>query len=75
LSSRQINWRGIGATAAIELLVLLAIAFSVVRYIEWSSEVALAEFMSTTTPSVTDPNHSGEFSTASQALKERAGLP
>jgi hypothetical protein len=75
LFNRQINWRGLGATAVIELLVLLAIAFSVVRYIEWSSEAALAEFMIATTPSVSDPQHSGEIATGSQALKERASLP
>jgi hypothetical protein len=75
LFNRQINWRGLGATAVIELLVLLAIAFSVVRYIEWSSEAALAEFMIATTPSASDTKHSGEFSNGSQAPKERARLP
>jgi len=48
---------------------LLAIA--VVRYLEWSSDVAQAEFMNATKSSVSDPNPSGEFSTPVQALKGR----
>jgi hypothetical protein len=63
-SVRGIRWQGIVATAVVELLVLLALAFAVVRYVEWSSDAAVAEFMSATTPSASDPNHSSEFSTA-----------
>jgi len=62
-SVRGIRWQGIVATAVVELLVLLALAFAVVRYVEWSSDAAVAEFMSATTPSASDPNHSSEFST------------
>jgi hypothetical protein len=32
----------------VELLVLVALAFAVVRYVEWSSDAAQAEFMSAT---------------------------
>ena len=72
LFNSQIRWRGIGTTVVVELLVLLALAFAVVRYVEWSSDAAQAEFMSATKPSASDPNHSGEFSTTIQALKGRA---
>jgi hypothetical protein len=72
---RGIRWLGTGATVVIELLVLLALAFAVVRYAEWSSDAAQAEFMSATKPSASDPNHSGEFSTAIQPLKGRTGCP
>ena len=72
LFNSQIHWRRIGATVVVEILVLLALAFAVVRYAEWSSDVAQAEFMSATAPSA---NHSGEFSTASQPLKGRTGCP
>jgi hypothetical protein len=68
---RGIRWRGIAVTAAVELLVLLALAFAVVRYVEWSSDANLAEFMSATKSS--DPNHSSEFSTLTQHLKGRTG--
>ena len=69
---RGIRWLGTGATVVIELLVLLALAFAVVRYVEWSSDAALAEFMSATEPSASVANHSGEFSAPVQALKVRA---
>jgi hypothetical protein len=75
LFNSQIHWRGIGTTVVVELLVLLALAFAVVRYVEWSSDAAQAEFMGATKPSASDPNHSGEFSTASQPLKGRTGCP
>jgi hypothetical protein len=73
LFNSQIRWRGIASTVVIELLILLALAFAVVRYVEWSSDDALAEFMSATKPSASDPNPSGEFSTPIQPLKGRAG--
>ena len=57
-NDRGIRWRGIAATAMVELLVLFALAFAVVRYVEWSSAVNLAEFMSATEPSSV-ANHSG----------------
>jgi hypothetical protein len=72
LFNSQIDWRGIGTTVVVELLVLLALAFAVVRYVEWSSDAAQAEFMSATKPSASDPNHSGEFSTATRPPKGRS---
>jgi hypothetical protein len=50
---------------------LLALGIAVVRYLEWSSGVVQAEFMSATKSSVSDPNPSGEFSTPVQARKGR----
>src|SRR5260370_39702780 len=64
-NDRGIRWRGIAATAMVELLVLFALAFAVVRYVEWSSAVNQAEFMSATEPSSV-ANRSGEFSTRAQ---------
>ncbi len=58
---RGIRWRGIVATVMVEVLVLLGLAFAVVGYVEWSSDAAVAEFMSAIKSS--DPNHSSEFST------------
>ena len=46
LFNSQIHWRGIGTTVVVELLTLLALAFAVVSYVEWSSNAAVAEFMS-----------------------------
>ena len=58
-SNRGISWSGIIGTLLVQILVLLALAFAVVRYLEWSSETNQAEFMSATRPSASDPNHSG----------------
>ena len=63
---RGIRWRGIAATVVVELLVLLALGAAVVRYVEWSSDAALAEFMSATETSALD-------STPVQSLKGRTG--
>jgi hypothetical protein len=62
----KIDWRGIGRTVVVEVFILVALAFAVVRYVEWSSDVAYGEFMSATKASASDPNHSGEFSIATQ---------
>ena len=74
-NDRGVRWRGIAATAMVELLVLFALAFAVVRYVEWSSDAAFAEFMSATSSSASDPNHSGEFSTATRPLKGPSVCP
>jgi hypothetical protein len=70
---RGVRWRGIAALVVFELLVLFAIGTAVVRYVEWSSDAALAEFISATKPSVSDPDHSGEASSPVQRLKARNG--
>jgi hypothetical protein len=74
-NDRGIRWRGTAATVVVELLVVLALVFAVIRYVEWSSDAAQAKFMSLTEPSASDPNHSGEFSPAIQPLKGRTGCP
>jgi hypothetical protein len=63
------------ATAVVDLLVLLALAFTVVRYVEWSSAAAQAEFMNATKSSASDRNQIGEFSTPIQSLKGQTGCP
>jgi hypothetical protein len=55
-----------GATVVVELLVLAALAFAVVRYVEWSSDTNLAEFMSA-------PETSASDRTPIQSLKGRTG--
>jgi hypothetical protein len=71
--NRGISWSGIGQTLLVEILVLLALSFAVVRYLEWSSDANHAEFMSATKSSASDPNQTGDFSIPIQALKVRAG--
>ena len=66
-NDRRIGWPGTAATVVVELLILLAVAFTAVRYVEWSSEAAQAEFTSAT--KAPDPTHSGEFTTPVQVVK------
>jgi hypothetical protein len=75
LFNSQFGWRGIGTTLAVELLTLLALAFAVVGYVEWSSNAAVAAFMSATESSAYDPNHSNETPTPVQSLQGRTGCP
>jgi len=71
-NDRGTRWWGAAATGVVEVLVLLALGIAVVRYLEWSSDAAQAEFMRATKSSASAPNPS-EFSTPVQALKGRAG--
>ena len=74
LFNSQIHWRGIGATVAVVLLTSLALALAIVSYLEWSSNAAVAEFMSATEASASDPNHSNESPAPIQSLKGRTAL-
>ena len=58
------------AVVAIAVTVV-AIAFAIERYVEWSSEAAMAEFMIATSAS----DHSNESSTAVQFHNRRTGCP
>jgi hypothetical protein len=73
-NGRGNRWLGMVTTVVVDFFVLLALAFTVVRYVEWSSAAAQAEFMSAARSSASDRNHSGEFST-SISLKGQAGCP
>ena len=59
LFNGQILWRGIGTPVVVGLLVLLALAFAVVGYVERSSDDVTA-FVSATKSSVSDSNDSDE---------------
>lgn len=76
----QIHWRGMGTTMVVAPLVLLALGFAVVRYVEWSSNRAVAEFMSATNSSASlssasDPNQSSDSSARMQPQNGRTGCP
>ena len=42
LFNSQFGWPEIGTTAVVELLILLALAFAVVGYVEWSSDATVS---------------------------------
>jgi hypothetical protein len=75
LFDNQIHWQGIGTTVAGVLFTLLAVAFAVVSYVEWSSNSVVAEFMSATEPSASDPSHFNESPAPIQSLKGQTGCP
>jgi hypothetical protein len=61
---------GIAAMTLFQLLIFLALGAAIIRYLEWSSEIAQAEFLSKM-EAVSDPRHSNEPSTPVQSAKER----
>jgi hypothetical protein len=63
---------GIAAVTVFQLLVLFAIGAAVVRYLEWSSDAAQAEFMNAI-EAASDPSHSSESSTPNPTVKARTG--
>ena len=65
------NRWGIGSTVVVELLILLALAFAVVRYVEWSSDAAMTEFMSAIESLAYGSDHSHEASTPIPSPKGR----
>jgi hypothetical protein len=65
--STPFGWRGIGTTVAVELLTVVALGFAVVSYAEWSSDKAVAEFMSATSASLP--------STPAESPHGRTGCP
>jgi hypothetical protein len=64
-----------GTTVMVELLTLLALAFAVVSYVEWSSNRAVAEFTSAAKSSASDPNQSGDSSARIEPDNGRTGCP
>jgi hypothetical protein len=68
-SGRQL---GIVAMALLQLLVLFAIGAAVIRYLEWSSDAARAEF-TRAIGAMSDPLRSSEPSIPSQVAKKRTG--
>jgi hypothetical protein len=55
LFNSQIRRREIATSVVVEVSILLALGFAVVRYVEWSSDTAVEEFMSAAEPSASDP--------------------
>jgi len=73
LFSTQFGWRGTGSTVAAQLVTVVALGFSVVGYVEWSSDKTVAEFMRATSASL--PDRSNEASTLVQSPTGRTGCP
>ena len=75
LFDSQIRWQGIGTMVTVVLLTLFALTFTVVSYVEWSSNAAVGEFKGGTESSASDPNQSNESPAQIQSLKGQTGCP
>jgi hypothetical protein len=67
-----IQWRRTGTAVAVELLTVVALGFAVVGYVEWSSDAAVAEYMSATSASL---DLSTDVSTPAQSPHGQTGCP
>jgi hypothetical protein len=70
--NRGINWLRIVRILLVQVLVLLALSGAFIRYVNWSSEHALAEFMSAGEPSAASPSHQTQSATPVQNVKGKA---
>ena len=70
--NRGINWLRIVRTLLVQVLVLLALSAAFIRYVNWSSDRALAEFMRATEPSAASPGDRTQSATPVQNVKGKA---
>ena len=70
--SRTIDWLGIVRILLVQVMVLLALAGAVVRYVNWSSEAAWQEFISANKPPLSGPNHQPQSQAPVQTVKGKA---
>jgi hypothetical protein len=68
-------WSGIPGILSIQLAVLFALSVAVLVYLNWSSKVALTEFIATGKPSVSEPSRLPQASVPLQQVKSRAACP
>ena len=71
-----LNSRALGTIVAVDLLILVALAFAVIGYVQRSSDAAWAEFISAANVSASDTdNPSSESSAATHSDKGATGCP
>ncbi|KRR19787.1 hypothetical protein [Bradyrhizobium retamae] len=75
LFNDHIHWQGMGTIVVVGLFTLFALTFAVVSYVKWSSNADVAEFISTTESSASDPNHSNESAAQNPPAKGRTNCP
>ena len=67
-----INWLAIIRTLLVQVLILLALSAAVIRYLDWSSETAWAEFTAGSKSSASDSGHHPQSSVPVQTAKGQA---
>jgi hypothetical protein len=73
--NRGINWLRIVRTLLVQVLVLLALSAAFIRYVDWSSERALAEFLSGGKSSAAGPGHQPPSAAPVQNVKGKGPCP
>jgi hypothetical protein len=68
-TNRNFDRLAIVRTVLVQVLVLLALTGAVVWYVNWSSDVAMKEFMSANKPPLFGPNHHPRAQVPVQAAK------
>ena len=68
---RGIDWPAVARTLLIQVLVLLALSAALVRYLEWSSDAAWAEFSAAHPPAQPAAKLLPQSVTPVQAVKAR----
>ena len=71
LENRGIDWPAILRTVTIQLLVLLALAGAVVRYLNWSSDTNWAEFLAAGESSAAVARHRPQPAAPDQTVKTK----
>ena len=66
---RGVDWPAVVRTLLVQLLVLLALSAAVIRYLDWSSETAWAEFIATSKSSLAEPKDRPQSSAPVQTVK------
>lgn len=67
-------WSGIPGILSIQLTVVFVLSIAAILYLNWSSNAALAEFMTTEKPSASQPGHLPQPSPLQQ-VKSRMACP
>jgi len=70
--NRTIDRLGIVRILLVQVMVLLALAGAVVRYVNWSSEVAWQEFLSASRPALAGASRQSQPPAPVQTVKSKA---
>lgn len=68
-------WSELTGILSIQLVVLFLLSVATIVYLNWSSNVAVNEFMASGKPSVSEPSGLPQSSDPLQQAKSRTGCP
>ena len=69
--NRGICWLAMVRILLVQVLVLLALAGTAVRYLNWSSDTNWAEFTTAIEPSASNSRHHSQSATPDQTVKSK----